>query len=284
MCNELRSLVDEIHMLPNHRTFKNPMDPARSFHVQRETPLYLGDAARTQGQHNQEEQNAASATLHALNPNRGLFEQPAARTIGLSARQRANSVPSAVRTWGQAICKNPGAAPPPRPPRDEDARSNDTLCYVDPPAPLQLEPASFHCERPPHFDLCQTWGRDAPPHQNLASSTGDPREHPWAPHPPLWCPTKHLQPDRLWDHQDPRPTALTRDLPNPHRGRPAPHWNDSQHPHPTPAIQKDHPRLLGGTPAHPLAVQGPLAVQDPLARTSRRLGPRYGRLPSPPRG
>ncbi|KAG6891958.1 hypothetical protein C0992_002567, partial [Termitomyces sp. T32_za158] len=129
MRNELRNLVDEIHVSPNPGTFEDPADPARSFHLQRGAPFHPGDAPRIPGQRNQEEQNAASATLRALNPGGGLFEQPAARTVGLSARQRANSVPSAVRTWGQAVRKNPGGAPPPRPPRDEDARSDDTLCY-----------------------------------------------------------------------------------------------------------------------------------------------------------
>ncbi|KAG6895212.1 hypothetical protein C0992_002543 [Termitomyces sp. T32_za158] len=136
-------------MSPNPGTFEDPTDPARSFHIQREAPFYLGNAARIPRQRNQEEQNAASATLHALNPGGGLFEQPAARTIGLSASQRANSVPSAIWTWGQAVRKNSGATPPPRPPHDKDARSDGTLCYVDPLAPPQSEPASFYRKRPP---------------------------------------------------------------------------------------------------------------------------------------
>ncbi|KAG6885007.1 hypothetical protein C0992_005524, partial [Termitomyces sp. T32_za158] len=112
MRNELQSLVDKIHMSPNPRTFEDPTDPARSFHIQWGAPSHPGDASRIPGQRNQEEQNAASATLHALNPGGGLFEQPAACTIGLSACQRANSVPSTVRTWGQAIRENPSDAPP----------------------------------------------------------------------------------------------------------------------------------------------------------------------------
>ncbi|KAG6896331.1 hypothetical protein C0992_008950 [Termitomyces sp. T32_za158] len=43
---------------------------ARLFHIQQGAPLDLDDAARIPGQRNQEELNAASATLHALNPNR----------------------------------------------------------------------------------------------------------------------------------------------------------------------------------------------------------------------
>ncbi|KAG6874970.1 hypothetical protein C0992_005748 [Termitomyces sp. T32_za158] len=98
MRNELRSLVDKIHVSPNPGAFEDPADPARSFHIQQGAPFHLGDASRIPGQCNQEEQNATSTTLRALNPGGGLFEQPAARTIGLSARQRANSVPSAIRT------------------------------------------------------------------------------------------------------------------------------------------------------------------------------------------
>ncbi|KAG6895236.1 hypothetical protein C0992_002447, partial [Termitomyces sp. T32_za158] len=113
MRNELRSLVDKIHVLPNPRTFEDPMDPARSFHIQRGALSHPGNASRIPEQRNQEEQNAASTTLCALNSGGGLFEQPATRTIGLSAHQRANSVPSTVWTWGQAVCKNPGDALPP---------------------------------------------------------------------------------------------------------------------------------------------------------------------------
>ncbi|KAG6886820.1 hypothetical protein C0992_002188 [Termitomyces sp. T32_za158] len=91
-------LVDKIYVSPNPGTFDNPTDLARSFHVQQGAPFYPGNAAQIPGQRSQEEQNAASATLHALNPNGGLFEQPAACTIGLSACQRANLVPGAFQT------------------------------------------------------------------------------------------------------------------------------------------------------------------------------------------
>ncbi|KAG6886997.1 hypothetical protein C0992_001262 [Termitomyces sp. T32_za158] len=97
MRNELCSLVNKIHVLPNPGTFDNPADPARSFHVQQGAPFYPGDTAQIPGQRNQEEWNAASTMLRALNPNGGLFKQPAAHTISLSARQCANSVPSTVR-------------------------------------------------------------------------------------------------------------------------------------------------------------------------------------------
>ncbi|KAG6869512.1 hypothetical protein C0992_002876, partial [Termitomyces sp. T32_za158] len=68
MRNELRNLVDEIHVSPNPGTFEDPADPSRSFHLQRGAPAHPGDAPRIPGQRNQEEQNAASATLCALNP------------------------------------------------------------------------------------------------------------------------------------------------------------------------------------------------------------------------
>ncbi|KAG6893081.1 hypothetical protein C0992_011318, partial [Termitomyces sp. T32_za158] len=68
MRNELRNLVDEIHVSPNPGSFEDPADPARSFHLQRGAPVHPGDAPRIPGQRNQEEQNAASATLRALNP------------------------------------------------------------------------------------------------------------------------------------------------------------------------------------------------------------------------
>ncbi|KAG5733979.1 hypothetical protein E4T56_gene6787 [Termitomyces sp. T112] len=50
---------------------------------------------------NQEELNAASSILRNLNPMGGLFDQPAAHTLALSAWPRASSVPSAFQTWDQ---------------------------------------------------------------------------------------------------------------------------------------------------------------------------------------
>ncbi|KAG6894192.1 hypothetical protein C0992_007152 [Termitomyces sp. T32_za158] len=135
--NELHHLVNKIHASPNPEAFANPTDPARSLHVQQRAPFDPDDAARIPGQCNQKELNAASTTLCALNPNGGLFEQPAARTIGLSTHQRANLVPSTFRTWRQTMCKKTTAAPPPGPQRDDNARSDNTLCYVDDPAPSQ---------------------------------------------------------------------------------------------------------------------------------------------------
>ncbi|KAG6884038.1 hypothetical protein C0992_007136 [Termitomyces sp. T32_za158] len=247
MRNELQSLVDEIYVSPNPGTFKDPADPARSFHIQRGAPSHPGDASRIPGQRNQEEQDATSTTLHALNPGGGLFKQPAARTIGLSTCQRANSVLSAVQTWGQAVRKNPGGAPPPRLPHDGDARSDDTLCYIDPPAPPQSEPASFHHERLPHFDLRQTWGRDTPPPPAPRLFNRGPPRTPLGP--PLAPPVPHQAPP-AGPPLGPPPPTLTRGHPNPHKGHPAPHRNNPQRPHchdPPPGHHLDTPRLLAPT-------------------------------------
>ncbi|KAG5334832.1 hypothetical protein C0989_002892 [Termitomyces sp. Mn162] len=37
--NKLRTLVKEIHISPNPRPFEDPLDPARSFHVQHKEPI-----------------------------------------------------------------------------------------------------------------------------------------------------------------------------------------------------------------------------------------------------
>ncbi|KAG6875472.1 hypothetical protein C0992_003730 [Termitomyces sp. T32_za158] len=75
---------------------------------------------------------------------------------------------------------------------------------------------------PPTSIPIKLWAVTPHPHQNLATSTRDLREHPRAPHPPLRCPTKHPQLDRLQDHQDPRHTTLTKDPPNLHRNHSPP--------------------------------------------------------------
>ncbi|KNZ81108.1 hypothetical protein J132_03099 [Termitomyces sp. J132] len=89
--NKLRTLVEEIHTSPNPRPFKDPLDPACSFHVQ------CGEPVRTQSKAppSQEELNAASSILRNLTPAGGLFDQPAAHTLALSTCPQANSVPSA---------------------------------------------------------------------------------------------------------------------------------------------------------------------------------------------
>ncbi|KAG6870761.1 hypothetical protein C0992_012519, partial [Termitomyces sp. T32_za158] len=245
--NKLCYLVDEIHTSPNPGTFTSPIDLTRSFHVQRGAP-FDPDNARLPERRNQVELNAASTTLRTLNPNGGLFEQPAARTIGLSARQRANSVPSAFRTWGQTIRKKITAVPPPRPQRDDDARSDGTLCYVDNPAPLRLEPESFHRKRPPHVDLRRTRGRDAPPLPEPRPLNPGPQKAPLGPlsqAPPMGPlrqppgPPGHGQPRRNQGMPQPppgpprpagRPPAPPSDPNNPGSPPPPPQWNPSPPP------------------------------------------------------
>ncbi|KAG6899476.1 hypothetical protein C0993_009926, partial [Termitomyces sp. T159_Od127] len=97
--NELRALVDEIHTSFTLQHFKDSVDPVHSFHVQREEPIMPRDPVSAPASHQQEELNVASNILKALNSTRGLFNQPAACTIGLSARLCANSspAPSALR-------------------------------------------------------------------------------------------------------------------------------------------------------------------------------------------
>ncbi|KAG6874721.1 hypothetical protein C0992_006842, partial [Termitomyces sp. T32_za158] len=262
--NELHYLVDEIHTSPNPGAFTSPVDPTRSFHVQRGAPFNPNDT-RLPEQRNQAELNAAFATLHALNPNGGLFEQPAARTIGLSARQ----------TWGQTIRKKITAVPQ----RDDDARSDGTLCYVDNPALPQLEPASFHRKRPPHVDLQRTRGRDTPPPPELcplnpgpqrappgpppqASPTGPPRRPPGPPGPALPLHDQGMpQPPSGPPHPPGQPPAPPSDPDNPGGPPPPLQWN----PGPPPGDAG----LLGGGP--------------PGGRPPRGWGPALGTFP-PPQG
>ncbi|KAG6894417.1 hypothetical protein C0992_006140, partial [Termitomyces sp. T32_za158] len=95
---ELARLVEEIHVSPSPGQFEDPADLAYSFHVQR-NPEATGEPRfkdPTQGaEQHISNLDAASALLQELNPLGGLFDQPAARVVGLSARPRANSVPSA---------------------------------------------------------------------------------------------------------------------------------------------------------------------------------------------
>ncbi|KAG6894268.1 hypothetical protein C0992_006810 [Termitomyces sp. T32_za158] len=277
MRNKLQNLVDEIHVSPNPGTFEDPADPARSFHIQRGALSHPGDASRIPGQRNQEEQNTASATLHALNPGGGLFEQPAACTIGLSARQRANSVPSAVRMWGQAVRKNPGGALPPRPPRDKNACSDDTLCYIDPPAPPWLEPASFHHERPPHFDLCQTRGRDAPPPPaHRLFNRGPPRTTPGPPS----APTVPRQAPPAGPPLGPPPL-----LPQPPQGPPRPPPERPPAPPPNPGNQGGPPLPPQWNPGPPPGGAGPLSDAGPPGRgPPGGWGPAMGAFPLPQGG
>ncbi|KAG5333951.1 hypothetical protein C0989_004559 [Termitomyces sp. Mn162] len=99
--NELCALVKEIHTSLNPRPFKDPLDPARSFHVQCEEPVGTRSEAPPSVPCQQEELNAASSILRNLNPMGGLFDQPATHTLALSAWPWASSVPSTFQTWDQ---------------------------------------------------------------------------------------------------------------------------------------------------------------------------------------
>ncbi|KNZ82264.1 hypothetical protein J132_03778 [Termitomyces sp. J132] len=99
--NELRTLVEEIHTSPNPCSFKDPLDPTRSFHMQCKEPIGTRSEAPSSVPHQQKELNVASSILRNLNPAGGLFDQPAAHTLALSAQPRASSVPSAFQTWDQ---------------------------------------------------------------------------------------------------------------------------------------------------------------------------------------
>ncbi|KAG5350451.1 hypothetical protein C0989_011024 [Termitomyces sp. Mn162] len=141
--NELHTLVEEIHTSLNPRPFEDPLDPARSFHVQCGEPIRTRSKALPSVPHQQEELNAASSILRNLNPMGGLFNQPATHTLALSAHPQANSVPSAFQTWDQpAISKPHPQRPPPR--IDDD---NWTLSYINEPGNPTNEHAPHN--RPP---------------------------------------------------------------------------------------------------------------------------------------
>ncbi|KAG5348833.1 hypothetical protein C0989_007871 [Termitomyces sp. Mn162] len=72
--NKLRTLVEEIHTSPNPCPFKDPLDPARSFHVQREEPVGTQNKAPSSVPHQQEELNTASSILRNLNPRGGVVQ------------------------------------------------------------------------------------------------------------------------------------------------------------------------------------------------------------------
>ncbi|KAG6896022.1 hypothetical protein C0993_008860 [Termitomyces sp. T159_Od127] len=193
LLDKLHALVDEIHTSPTPRHFEDPVDPARSFHVQRKEPTKPQDPVPTLVPRQQEELNAASNILKALNPTRGLFDQPATRTIGLLAYPHANSLPSAFRMWGQPADTNlcPDALPQPLP-TDNDNASTHTLSYINElealssgSAPPGGAPTSeFQRNRPPHFDLCHPCSNTLPPRNNppplqQPAAPGAPRPPPF---------------------------------------------------------------------------------------------------------
>ncbi|KAG6881193.1 hypothetical protein C0993_002451, partial [Termitomyces sp. T159_Od127] len=142
--------------------FEDPMDPASSFHVQRKEPIEPQDPVPALVPCQQEELTMASNILKAFNPTKGLFDQPAACTIGLSAHPCVNSLPSTFHTWEQPADTNSHPDAPPHPlPADNDHASTHTLSYINKleapsgrSASLGGAPASeFQCDCPPHFDL-----------------------------------------------------------------------------------------------------------------------------------
>ncbi|KAG5349100.1 hypothetical protein C0989_006029 [Termitomyces sp. Mn162] len=100
--NELHALVEEIHTSPNPCPFEDPLDPARSFHVQCGEPIGTQSKALPSVPRQQEELNVASSILRNLNPTEGLFDQPAAHTLALSTCPQANSIPSTFQRVMQA--------------------------------------------------------------------------------------------------------------------------------------------------------------------------------------
>ncbi|KAG6883901.1 hypothetical protein C0993_002951, partial [Termitomyces sp. T159_Od127] len=170
--DKLCALVDKIHTSPNLQRFEDPMDPMCSFHMQREEPIEPWNPVSTPVLHQQEELNVALNILKALNPTGGLFNQPAAHTIGLSARPHANFLSSTFCTWGQPAKANPHLDTPTQPsPTKNDSASTHTLFYINKSeapsselAPLGRVPApKFKCSCPPHFDLCHSRSNAPPP-------------------------------------------------------------------------------------------------------------------------
>ncbi|KAG6883353.1 hypothetical protein C0993_006620 [Termitomyces sp. T159_Od127] len=96
--DELCALVDKIRRSLNLWRFEDPMNPAHSFHVQRKEPIEFQDPVPAPVPCQQEELNATLNILKALDPTGGLFDQPTACSIGLSACPHANFLLSAFCT------------------------------------------------------------------------------------------------------------------------------------------------------------------------------------------
>ncbi|KAG5349077.1 hypothetical protein C0989_006166 [Termitomyces sp. Mn162] len=167
--NELCTLVEEIHTSLSPCQFEDPLDPAHSFHMQQEEPTRVQSKALSSISYQQGELNAVSNILRNLNLTGGLFDQPTAHTLALSACPRANSVPSAFYTWDQPAASKPHTQRPP-PYVDND---NQTLSYIDKPGNPGKEPAPCNgplWDRPLYLNL-HTPYENAPPnipqlHQN----------------------------------------------------------------------------------------------------------------------
>ncbi|KAG6893088.1 hypothetical protein C0993_002018, partial [Termitomyces sp. T159_Od127] len=74
--DKLHALVDKIHTSPTPQRFEDPVDPACLFHMQHKEPIEPWDPVPTLVLRQQEELNAVSNIIKALNSTEGLFNQP----------------------------------------------------------------------------------------------------------------------------------------------------------------------------------------------------------------
>ncbi|KAG5735374.1 hypothetical protein E4T56_gene12805 [Termitomyces sp. T112] len=161
----------------------------------------------------QEELNAASSILRNLNPVGGLFDQPAAHTLALSAQPRASSVPSAFRTWDQPAAPKLCSQQPPL----RVDNNNRILSYIDEPG----NPADKHAlrngpqqDRPPHFDLHAPHSNAPLPRPNAPVPPQQPMG-PGAPQPPFSANSSRLPPAPM-----PNPPTNANDFGPPNPGGP----------------------------------------------------------------
>lgn len=182
LCKELQQLLEEVHMSPSPQPLNDSMDPSRSIHIQRvPSESTANSMAPTQEDRQEEERQSTSAILWCLNLTDGLFDQPAAQMVGLSACCRANSVPRTFETWGQLqrplgpLPQLNNTRPPPQAtstrPWANTISTEDMLCYINktalenndqrttPAAAQTTHPCpppkpTFRRNPPPHFDLC----------------------------------------------------------------------------------------------------------------------------------
>ncbi|KAG6867218.1 hypothetical protein C0993_005578 [Termitomyces sp. T159_Od127] len=130
--NKLCALVDKIYTSPTIGCFEDPVDLTCSFHVQCKEPIKPWDPVSTLVLCQQEELNVALNILKALNSTEGLFDQPAAHTIGLLACPHANSLSSTFHIWEQFADANPCPDAPLHPlPANNDHASTYTLSYIN---------------------------------------------------------------------------------------------------------------------------------------------------------
>ncbi|KAG5331667.1 hypothetical protein C0989_007602 [Termitomyces sp. Mn162] len=169
--NKLHALVEEIHTSLNPRPFEDPLDPACSFHVQREEPIGTQNEAPSSVPRQQEELNAASSILRNLSPagGPGPAPCPAPSKPGTNP-PLPNSIPNdcpyvSTTTTGPSPISTSRATPPTNMPRATDLNETNPPTLISAPlVSMPLRPVSM-----PQF----------------------PRDSPWAPgHPdPLFPPT-----------------------------------------------------------------------------------------------